>query len=481
MALVYRYWLRVEASGVENVPEGRVLLIANHAGNTFAWDGAMLGMALFLDGDPPRVVRGMGEYYLPTIPFFSVFMHRVGSVVGTPTNCAHLLGQEEAIMVFPEGERGFVKTFRQRYQLQRFGLGFMRLALETDTPIVPVGIVGAEEQSPGLANLRSVGRLIGSPAFPVTLTFPWLGLAGFLPLPVKFRIGFGEPMRFSGDPSEEDASVEKKVEQVKAADPRADRRRTPRAAQLVLLTQRESPRRRQLRAERSDSSSRPPQAARDSSDKLASSAAGGRMAVAARAHANAPRKPRWLASLRWALRGAGRARLRRGVMRDPGDRGRRAAPRRAAHADRSRVAARLPRARRWPRESRCSRSPSSCPGCAANPELLLGPLCGLLPLGVLDGVRRAQARARSGARRLHGSGARGRSRRVRDQRRPISARLRRRRSLRAGCCAGASARWRWLWTVLALALVLVVPRGDQLGPASVRRADPGAARQQCPG
>ncbi len=215
MALIYRHWLRVEATGVGNVPEGRVLLIANHAGNTFAWDGTMLGMSLFLEGTPPRIVRGMGEYYLPTIPFFSVFMHRVGSVVGTPANCAHLLGHEEAIMVFPEGERGFVKTFRQRYQLQRFGLGFMRLALETDTPIVPIGIVGAEEQSPGIANLRSVGRLLGSPAFPVTLTFPWLGLASFLPLPVKFRIRFGEPMRFTGDPSEEDASVEKKVEQVK--------------------------------------------------------------------------------------------------------------------------------------------------------------------------------------------------------------------------------------------------------------------------
>jgi hypothetical protein len=82
MALVYRHWFRVESCGLENVPEGRVLLIGNHAGNTFAWDGAMLAMALFLDGDPPRKVRGMGEYYLPTIPFFNVFMHRLGSVVG---------------------------------------------------------------------------------------------------------------------------------------------------------------------------------------------------------------------------------------------------------------------------------------------------------------------------------------------------------------------------------------------------------------
>jgi 1-acyl-sn-glycerol-3-phosphate acyltransferase len=140
----------------------------------------------------------MAEYYLPKIPFFNVFMHRVGSVVGTPANCAQLLEQEEAIMVFPEGQRGFVKTYRQRYRLQRFGLGFLRLALETGTPIVPVGIVGGEEQSPGLANLRPLGRLIGAPAFPITIGFPWLGAAGFLPLPVKFRIHFGEPRRPGG-------------------------------------------------------------------------------------------------------------------------------------------------------------------------------------------------------------------------------------------------------------------------------------------
>jgi 1-acyl-sn-glycerol-3-phosphate acyltransferase len=217
MALVYRYWLRVDAVGVEKVPTGRVLLIANHAGNTFAWDGAMLAMALFLEAEPPRIARGMGEYYLPSIPFFNVFMLRSGSVVGTPGNCAYLLERDEAIMVFPEGQRGFVKPWSERYRLQRFGLGFMRLALETGTPIVPVGIVGGEEQSPALANLRGLGRLIGSPAFPITLTFPWLGLAGFLPLPVRFHLRFGDPLHFEGDPTEDDAHVGRRVEVVQRA------------------------------------------------------------------------------------------------------------------------------------------------------------------------------------------------------------------------------------------------------------------------
>ena len=142
-------------------------------------------------------------------------MLRLGSVVGRPENCVRLLEHEEAIMVFPEGERGFVKTYAQRYQLQRFGLGFMRLALETGTPIVPVGIVGGEEQSPGLANVRALGRLVGSPAFPITPTFPWLGPLGFVPLPVKFRLHFGEPLRFEGDPGEDDAAIEERVEVVK--------------------------------------------------------------------------------------------------------------------------------------------------------------------------------------------------------------------------------------------------------------------------
>jgi 1-acyl-sn-glycerol-3-phosphate acyltransferase len=214
MALLYRHWLRVETHGIERVPEGRVLLIANHAGNTFAYDGAMLAMAMLLEAKPPRMLRGMGEYYLPQIPFFSVLMHRTGSVVGTPENCTQILENGEAVMVFPEGSRGFVKPWRKRYQLQTFGLGFMRLALETDTPIVPVGIVGAEEQSPALADVKWLGRLVGSPAFPITATFPWLGLLGFVPLPVKFRLRFGEPLRFEGDPHDDDAAMEKKVEVV---------------------------------------------------------------------------------------------------------------------------------------------------------------------------------------------------------------------------------------------------------------------------
>jgi hypothetical protein len=83
--------------------------------------------------------------------------------------------------------------------------------------VAPVGIVGSEEQQPGFANLEWLGRVLGMPAFPLTLGFPWLGPLGILPLPVKYRIYFGGPMAFEGDPSDEDGVIEKKVGEVKAA------------------------------------------------------------------------------------------------------------------------------------------------------------------------------------------------------------------------------------------------------------------------
>ncbi|MCP3986794.1 MAG: acyltransferase family protein [bacterium] len=215
-ALAYRYYFRVETFGIERVPPGGVLLISNHAGQ-LPFDGMMLVVAMLLEGEPPRLARGMGEYWIPQLPFMSWAAERGGNLVGTPENCVALLEAGECVMVFPEGVRGMNKTFDQRYQLQRFGQGFMRLALQTGTPIVPVGIVGSEEQNPGLANFESLGKLLGMPAFPITPMFPLLGPLGMLPLPVKYRVHFGEPIHFDGKSSDEDEVVQQKVDRVRVA------------------------------------------------------------------------------------------------------------------------------------------------------------------------------------------------------------------------------------------------------------------------
>ncbi len=210
MIWVYRHYHRVEVHGIEKVPKGRVLLVSNHSGQ-LPMDGAMIGVALLIEGNPPRAIRSMVEKWVPTLPYVSTFMARVGQIVGTPENCRRLLSNDEAILVFPEGIPGIAKLWPQRYQLQNFGLGFMRLALETNTPIVPIAVIGAEEQSPALVNIKPVAKLLGFPVAPLTVT----GVP--FPLPTKYRIYFGDPLFFTGRADDEDAELEKKVKVVKAA------------------------------------------------------------------------------------------------------------------------------------------------------------------------------------------------------------------------------------------------------------------------
>jgi 1-acyl-sn-glycerol-3-phosphate acyltransferase len=208
---LYRKYFRVQLHGIERVPgEGRVILVGNHSGQ-LPFDASMIEVACLIEMDPPRAVRALVEKWVPTLPFVSTFMARCGQVVGTPDNCRRLLAADEAILVFPEGVRGLNKPFSERYRLKPFGLGFMRLALESGAPIVPVGVVGAEEQAPAILDLKPLARLLAFPAFPITPT-----LLPF-PLPSRYHLWFGEPMRFAGSPDDEDAELERKVGAVQAA------------------------------------------------------------------------------------------------------------------------------------------------------------------------------------------------------------------------------------------------------------------------
>lgn len=214
---LYRHWFRVLPHNLERVPaEGRVILVANHSGQ-LPFDGLMIAASLVLDRYPPRMVRSMVERWIPRLPWVSTLFARTGQIVGTPDNCRRLLLRDEAILVFPEGVRGIAKTFDKRYRLQRFGTGFMRLALETKTPIIPVAVIGAEEQAPAFLNLERIAKLLAMPAFPVTPTFPMLGPLGLVPLPTRYRIHFGEPLVFEGSGDEDEAVIRDHVERVRFA------------------------------------------------------------------------------------------------------------------------------------------------------------------------------------------------------------------------------------------------------------------------
>ena len=203
--VLYDRYFRVVANGLENIPSsGRVLIIPNHSGQ-LPMDGVLIGYAIATNPHGPRAPRAMIERFFPTVPWLGNVLNGFGAVIGDPLNCERMLENDEAIIVFPEGVRGSGKLYKKRYQLQRFGNGFMHLAMTHNTPIIPCGVVGCEETMPAVADIKPLARLLGIPYAPV---------APPLPLPARVHLNFGEPMFFKGGLNSEE-EVAERVERVK--------------------------------------------------------------------------------------------------------------------------------------------------------------------------------------------------------------------------------------------------------------------------
>ena len=196
---VYRNYFRVQAEGVANVPRaGRGLLVANHAG-VVPYDGAMIRLAILAEHAQPRPARMLVADWAFAMPFLGMFLQKTGNVMAHPDNATELLERDELVGVFPEGIKGSTKRFADRYKVGRFGRGgFIQIALRTGSPIVPVAVVGSEEVHPVLFDIPVLAELMGLPAFPITPTWPALGVLGAVPLPSKWLLAFGEPISLDG-------------------------------------------------------------------------------------------------------------------------------------------------------------------------------------------------------------------------------------------------------------------------------------------
>jgi 1-acyl-sn-glycerol-3-phosphate acyltransferase len=203
---LYEKYFRVEARGLERVPnDGGALIVANHSG-TLPLDALMTQVALWDHHPVGRHLRMLAADVVFTMPYVGSYARKAGHTLACNPDALRLLGGGEVVGVWPEGFKGIGKPFSERYRLQRFGRGgFVSAALRTGAPIIPTAIVGAEEIYPKIGDIKPLARLLGIPYVPVTPTFPWLGPLGLVPLPSKWYIVFGEPIETSGyDPAAAD-------------------------------------------------------------------------------------------------------------------------------------------------------------------------------------------------------------------------------------------------------------------------------------
>ena len=187
-------WFRIEVRGIDNIPvDGGALVVSNHSG-TLPMDGLMTG--LVIHDHAGRFLRALGADLVFRLPFVGEIARKGGATLASNEDAERMLSRGELVGVWPEGFKGIGKPFSERYKLQRFGRGgFVSAALRTGVPIVPCSVVGAEEIYPLVGNIPSLARLLGMPYIPITPFFPWLGPLGMVPLPSKWLIEFGEPIR----------------------------------------------------------------------------------------------------------------------------------------------------------------------------------------------------------------------------------------------------------------------------------------------
>ncbi|WP_374454623.1 lysophospholipid acyltransferase family protein [Nocardioides sp.] len=197
-------WFRLEVRGLDNIPaEGGALVVSNHSG-TVPVDGLMT--MLTVHDHAHRFLRPLGADLVFKMPVVSSLARKSGATLACTEDAERMLSGGDLVGVWPEGFKGIGKPFSERYKLQRFGRGgFVSAALRTGVPIIPLSVVGAEEIYPLVGNVPSLARLLGVPYIPITPFFPWLGPLGLVPLPSKWILEFGEPIRTDAyDPAEAD-------------------------------------------------------------------------------------------------------------------------------------------------------------------------------------------------------------------------------------------------------------------------------------
>ncbi|WP_370290575.1 1-acyl-sn-glycerol-3-phosphate acyltransferase [Nocardioides sp.] len=187
-------WFRIEVRGIENIPTtGGALVVSNHSG-TIPLDGVMTMVSIH--DHTGRHLRPLGADLVFRLPMIGALARKGGATLACSEDAERMLRGGELVGVWPEGFKGIGKPFSERYKLQRFGRGgFVSAALRTGVPIVPLSVVGAEEIYPLVGNIPSLARLLGVPYIPITPFFPLLGPLGLVPLPSKWLLEFGEPIR----------------------------------------------------------------------------------------------------------------------------------------------------------------------------------------------------------------------------------------------------------------------------------------------
>lgn len=201
---VYRYYFRVQTDGWENIPPtGKVLLIGSHNGGLAAPDTVMMTYDFFRKFGTDRLAYALMEPKIwQAFPGLAHLATQVGTIRPHPNLARKALRRGAAVLIYPGGAKDVFRPYDQRNSIYFHGhQGFIKLALQEATPIVPFISYGAHstlivlaDLYPQLQQLHQLGMPwlggIDPGVFPIYLGLPWIIAFGPLPnipFPIKLH------------------------------------------------------------------------------------------------------------------------------------------------------------------------------------------------------------------------------------------------------------------------------------------------------
>jgi len=238
------YWFRMEVEGWERLPPPPALLVGVHSGAPFVWDAWTVGFQWWRQFGEDRILHGTAHDMLMAAPGVGDYFRKMGVLPAAADSITGALAAGRDVALWPGGERDSLRPWSQRDEAVLAGRkGFIKLAIRTGVPIVPISTVGGPDSMPvlwqgrQLAQLLQLDRVANLKLFPIALSAPW-GLSPAIlpeiPLPTKIRTAFQEPVKLSpdADKANDGKYVDKKYDEVRASiqkgmDTLARRRRLP--------------------------------------------------------------------------------------------------------------------------------------------------------------------------------------------------------------------------------------------------------------
>jgi 1-acyl-sn-glycerol-3-phosphate acyltransferase len=204
------YWFRMEVEGWENIPEPPVLLVGIHSGAPFVWDAWTVGVQWWRRFGRERPLHGTAHDALMATPVIGGYFRRMGVLPAALDSMYAALAAGHDVALWPGGEIDSLRPWTKRDEAILAGrMGFVRLAIRSGVPIVPIATVGGPDSMPVLASGRRLAHLLRLDKiarlqrFPVALQAPW-GLSPALlpeiPLPAKIRTAFQPAIELDTDP-----------------------------------------------------------------------------------------------------------------------------------------------------------------------------------------------------------------------------------------------------------------------------------------